>query len=61
MKGMAAFTVLSVALGLMTQNVYAQTYPVKPIRLIVPLAPGGPSDIVARTVAARLTEGIGSP
>ncbi|HET7158207.1 MAG TPA: tripartite tricarboxylate transporter substrate binding protein [Burkholderiales bacterium] len=59
MKGMAALTVLSVALGLMTQNVYAQTYPVKPIRLIVPLAPGGPSDILARTVAAKLTEGIG--
>lgn len=59
MKGMAALTALSVALGLMTQNVCAQTYPVKPIRLIVPLAPGGPSDILARTVAAKLTEGIG--
>lgn len=31
-------------------------YPVKPIRLIVPLAPGGPSDILGRAMAQKLTE-----
>jgi tripartite-type tricarboxylate transporter receptor subunit TctC len=36
-----------------------QAYPVKPIRLIVPLAPGGPSDTLARAVAVRLTEVMG--
>ena len=36
--------------------VHGQTYPVKPIRLIVPLAAGGPSDYLARTVAQKLTE-----
>ena len=36
----------------------AQSYPVKPIRLIVPLAPGGPSDILARTMGQKLTENL---
>ncbi len=38
---------------------HAQTYPVKPIRVINAFAPGGASDVVARNFAAKLTESLG--
>ena len=37
----------------------AQTFPTKPIRLILPFPPGGPSDILGRAVAQKVTEQIG--
>src|SRR2546423_14964996 len=39
--------------------VFAQTYPTRPIRLIVPFAPGGGSDYVGRLVGQKLTEQMG--
>ena len=39
----------------------AQSYPVKPIRLIVPFAPGGPNDVIGRVVALKVSELIGQP
>ena len=36
----------------------AQDYPSKPIRLIVPWSPGGGTDVLARIIAARLSEGL---
>jgi tripartite-type tricarboxylate transporter receptor subunit TctC len=48
------------ALMLVTANhSWAQAYPNKPIRMIVPLVPGGNQDIVARAVAEELSKSLG--
>jgi tripartite-type tricarboxylate transporter receptor subunit TctC len=38
---------------------HAQTYPVKPLRLVVGFPAGGPTDIVSRTIAPKMTEALG--
>ena len=37
----------------------AQSYPDRPVRMIVPYAPGGPTDVITRLLAQRLTERLG--
>lgn len=44
------------AIGLIAHAAQAQTYPDKPIRMIIPFPPGGGTDILGRLVAQKLTE-----
>ena len=49
------------ALPAVSRVAWAQTYPTRPVRLIVPVAPAGASDITARLIGQWLSERLGQP
>ncbi len=56
-----AVLLVPVLLALTPSLVFSQGYPVKPVRMIIPFAPGGASDFVGRIFQNRLGELLGQP
>lgn len=52
---------IAIAVAALSLQVQAQPYPNQPIRLIVPFAAGGPSDVLARAFSQKLGEDLGQP
>jgi tripartite-type tricarboxylate transporter receptor subunit TctC len=51
----------AIALPALARRTLAQAYPARPLRLIVPFPPGGPTDLVGRPLAQSLAERLGQP
>ena len=60
-RRIALGTLAAAALGLAAPATWAQAYPSKPIKIIVPFPAGGTTDIAARLVAQKMSESMGQP
>ncbi len=60
-RGLLARIAFAAASALAAANVHGQKFPDRPLRVVVPFAPGGSTDVLARIVGQRLAESIGQP
>jgi tripartite-type tricarboxylate transporter receptor subunit TctC len=58
--GLAGAAILSIGLPLMA-DAQSESYPNRPVKLLIPYAPGGATDIIARQLGAKLEESLGQP
>jgi tripartite-type tricarboxylate transporter receptor subunit TctC len=60
-KALEIFFIVSALIGIPATLLAADSYPIKPVNLIIPFAPGGSNDILGRILATKLSVKLGKP